>query len=53
MYSMAYDESADKVVLFSGEQTSKYGNDLTTAVWVFDPVMQEWTDASKEYIGCP
>lgn len=53
MYSMAYDESADKVVLFSGEQTSKYANDLTTAVWVFDPVKQEWTDVSKEYIGCP
>lgn len=53
MYSMAYDENTDKVILFSGEQTSKYANDLTTAVWMFDPVTLEWTDVSKELVGCP
>jgi hypothetical protein len=41
MYSMAYDENSDKVILFSGEQTSKYANDLTTAVWMFDPATLE------------
>ena len=53
MYSMAYDENADKIVLFSGEQTSKYAADLTTAVWLFDPVTLEWNDVSKELVGCP
>lgn len=53
MYSMAYDEKADKVILFSGEPTSKYANDMISDVWLFDPAAQEWTDVSKEYVGCP
>lgn len=53
MYSMAYDERADKVILFSGEPTSKYAADMTTSVWLFDPVSMQWTDVSKEIVGCP
>lgn len=42
MYSMVFDPSIGKVVLFGGERSSKYAGDITNDVWLFDPVEENW-----------
>ena len=51
-YSMAYDEAADQIILFGGEQTAKYEVDLTNAVWIFDFETMKWRDATVRYGDC-
>lgn len=43
MYSMVFDASIDKVVLFGGEQTSKYAGNTTDEVWLFDLETENWS----------
>lgn len=52
-YSMAYDETADQVIFFGGEQTGKYTGDMTNAVWRFDFETRQWEDVTKTPAGCP
>jgi len=51
-YSMVYDEAADQIILFGGEQTAKYEVDLTNAVWVFDFDSMQWRDTKLGSDDC-
>jgi len=39
---MAYAPSVDKAILFGGELTDKWADDISDEVWVFDPATNEW-----------
>jgi hypothetical protein len=52
-YSMVYDEAANQVIFFGGEQTAKYAGDMTNAVWLFDFETMQWKDATRKLAGCP
>jgi hypothetical protein len=43
MYSMTYDPSVGKVVLFGGEGTAKHGNDVKNDIWLFDVGKENWS----------
>jgi len=43
MYTMAYDPTVGKVILFGGEGTSKHGGDIKYDVWLFDVEKENWS----------
>jgi N-acetylneuraminic acid mutarotase len=51
MYSMVFDPSIGKVVLFGGERSSKYAGNITDEVWLFDPQSESWSQMANPAAG--
>ena len=44
-HAMVYNPVADKIVLFGGELSSAYSDEVSEETWIFDPVAGEWSEA--------
>lgn len=46
-FPMAYAPSVDKAIMFGGELTDKWANDISDELWIFDPATGEWEKVLK------
>lgn len=48
LHQMAFDHVTGTHVIFGGEISSAYSNDLTNEVWAFDPINDEWLSPANQ-----
>ncbi len=50
-HSMVYDEAADKMVLFGGIAGNWLKEEISDEMWIFDPVLDEWTQVTPDSLN--
>ena len=48
---MVYDEAADKMVLFGGIAGNWLKEQINDELWVFDPVLDEWSQVTPDSLN--
>jgi hypothetical protein len=51
LHSMVYDKGADKMVLFGGIAGSWLKEEINDELWIFDPVLDEWSQVTPESLN--